>query len=55
MQDYNYAFAGCMELTLELTCCKYPHPDTLEEHWLDNKQALTAYLSKVHTGSQRHM
>jgi hypothetical protein len=50
MQDYNYWSVGCMEITLELSCCKFPHPSELEELWLDNKKALVDYLKFANTG-----
>lgn len=49
MQDYNY-WGGCMELTLELSCCKYPFESELVLFWNDNKQALLAFLGEVHRG-----
>jgi len=50
MQDYNYVYHGCMELTLELSCCKYPYESELILFWNDNKQALLALLGEVHRG-----
>lgn len=38
MQDYNYAFKGCMEVTLEISCCKYPDVSMLEGLWNLNKE-----------------
>ncbi|KAL3269149.1 hypothetical protein HHI36_008229 [Cryptolaemus montrouzieri] len=43
MQDYNYFAAGCMEITLEISCCKYPEEDKLQELWEQNKRALLMY------------
>lgn len=37
MQDYNYVFHGCMEITLEISCCKYPHVQELPQLWKENK------------------
>ena len=37
MQDYNYAYYGCLELTLELACCKYPRSNELRKHWDMNR------------------
>ncbi|KAK2165900.1 hypothetical protein LSH36_44g02085 [Paralvinella palmiformis] len=50
MQDFNYMYAGCMELTLELSCCKYPPHSDLLSYWSDNKDALYNYMTKVHIG-----
>ena len=50
MQDYNYVFGGCMEITLELGCCKYPLAGTLEGHWNANRDALLTFLQQVHIG-----
>lgn len=36
MQDYNYAWHGCLEITLEMSCCKYPPASFLESHWNEN-------------------
>ncbi|RZB41385.1 carboxypeptidase D-like, partial [Asbolus verrucosus] len=38
MQDYNYAMRGCMELTLEISCCKYPDAKNLAKFWEQNKK-----------------
>ncbi|NXG31015.1 CBPM Carboxypeptidase, partial [Dromaius novaehollandiae] len=50
MQDYNYVWGQCFEITLELSCCKYPPADQLEEFWRDNKVALIEYIKQVHLG-----
>lgn len=47
MQDWNYLAAGCMELTLEIGCYKYPHADELPRYWLENREALIAYMEQV--------
>ncbi|XP_013783691.1 carboxypeptidase M-like [Limulus polyphemus] len=50
MQDYNYVHAGCMEITVELSCCKYPIPSELPKFWEENRKALLDYLAAAHQG-----
>ncbi|XP_015239594.1 PREDICTED: carboxypeptidase M [Cyprinodon variegatus] len=50
MQDYNYVWAQCLELTLELSCCKFPQVKELPSLWEDNKKALLAYIQQIHLG-----
>ena len=50
MQDINYLISNCFELTMELSCCKYPKAELLPGEWKKNKEALLAYMGQVHTG-----
>ncbi|XP_064292398.1 carboxypeptidase D isoform X3 [Plodia interpunctella] len=51
MQDYNYLWHGCMEITLEISCCKYPPAHELRKYWLDNKESLIKFLAEAHRGA----
>jgi len=50
MQDFNYIHSNAMEITLELSCCKHPPASSLPRHWLDNKNALIAYIEQTQSG-----
>lgn len=50
MEDYNYIWGDCMEITIELTCCKYPLSSTLQQEWVKNKESLLSYIEAVHQG-----
>lgn len=50
MQDWNYRYAGCFEVTLELSNIKTPAESTLPQFWQDNEEALLRYLEGVHLG-----
>ena len=50
MQDYNYRYSNCFEITLELSCEKDPKESELKTLWYDNKKALIAYIQRVHMG-----
>lgn len=50
MQDYNYVWSQCFELTLEVSCCKFPPAGELPALWMDNRKSLLAYIQQVHLG-----
>lgn len=50
MQDFNYVFTNCFEITLELSCCKYPSRRELPTEWRKNKRSLIEYMKQVHMG-----
>ena len=47
MQDYNYLHSNCFEITVELSCCKYPPSSELTQEWNNNKEALLAFMEQV--------
>uniref|UniRef100_A0A8D9DVC0 Carboxypeptidase M n=1 Tax=Cacopsylla melanoneura TaxID=428564 RepID=A0A8D9DVC0_9HEMI len=52
MQDFNYVWYGCMEVTLELSCCKYPSASELPKMWEENRLSLVKFLAEAHRGVQ---
>ncbi|XP_053130971.1 carboxypeptidase D [Hemicordylus capensis] len=50
MQDYNYVWHNCFEITFELSCCKYPPTSQLEEEWENNRESLLTFIEQVHIG-----
>ncbi|KXJ79140.1 hypothetical protein RP20_CCG002230 [Aedes albopictus] len=50
MQDFNYVFSNCFEITLELSCCKYPKASELPKEWHKNKRSLIEYMKLTHVG-----
>lgn len=47
MQDFNYVYSNCIEITFELSCCKYPIASTLPLHWNHNKDSLLKFMEQV--------
>ena len=50
MNDFNYLFSNCFEVTVEVTCCKKPDASTLPSEWDKNFKSLVAYLKQAHIG-----
>nr|XP_054774143.1 carboxypeptidase D-like [Lytechinus pictus] len=51
MQDYNYLHTNCFEITVELSCKKFPtNPSDYDKFWKENKESLLAYIRQVHSG-----
>ena len=47
MQDFNYIFTNDFEVTMELSCCKYPKSYYLNKEWERNKASLLEYMKQV--------
>lgn len=50
MQDWNYHYNNCMEVTLELSNAKNPPASTLPGFWNDNREAMLKYLEAALVG-----
>ena len=50
MQDYNYRAAGVMELTLEISCCKFPAAAEIDRIWDENKESMLNFLLQINNG-----
>ncbi len=46
----NFWAFGCFEITLEISCCKFPSASQLKNIWEENKNALVSYLKLANTG-----
>jgi carboxypeptidase D len=50
MQDFNYDFTNAMELTIEVSCCKYPDKSRLVLEWNNNILSLISYVEQAQRG-----
>jgi carboxypeptidase D len=50
MQDWNYRYLGCKEVTLELSNIKKPAQSGLPGYWENNRESMLSYMEAVHIG-----
>ncbi|CAF4188623.1 unnamed protein product, partial [Rotaria sp. Silwood2] len=50
MQDYGYFNYGTIELTMEISCCKYPESNSLAGYWNYNRDAMIEHLLQAQKG-----
>lgn len=50
MQDWNYRYLGCNEVTLELSNIKTPTESSIPGFWDDNRESMLSYMESVHMG-----
>lgn len=50
MQDYNYLATNAFEITLEVSCEKFPDESSLSKLWDENTDSLLNFLIQVHRG-----
>jgi hypothetical protein len=50
MQDYGYLNYGTIEMTMEISCCKYPKENLLISYWHYNRDAMIELLFQAQRG-----
>ncbi|XP_061700388.1 probable carboxypeptidase X1 [Syngnathoides biaculeatus] len=50
MNDFSYLHTNCLEVTVELSCDKFPHATELPVEWENNKESLLLFMEQVHRG-----
>ncbi|XP_069025584.1 probable carboxypeptidase X1 [Embiotoca jacksoni] len=50
INDFSYLHTNCFEVTVELSCDKFPHASELPIEWENNRESLLVYMEQVHRG-----
>ena len=50
MNDFSYLHTNCFEITVELSCDKFPHASELPAEWENNRESLLLYMEQVGDG-----
>ncbi|NWW40352.1 CPXM1 carboxypeptidase, partial [Panurus biarmicus] len=51
MNDFSYLHTNCFEITVELSCDKFPHASELPEEWENNRESLLLFMEQVGHGA----
>ncbi|KAK2829059.1 hypothetical protein Q7C36_017049 [Tachysurus vachellii] len=46
MNDFSYLHTNCFEVTVELSCDKFPHTNELPIEWRNNRESLLVYMEQ---------
>uniref|UniRef100_A0A3B4TG20 Carboxypeptidase X, M14 family member 1 n=1 Tax=Seriola dumerili TaxID=41447 RepID=A0A3B4TG20_SERDU len=55
MNDFSYLHTNCFEVTVELSCDKFPHTSELPIEWENNKESLLVYMEQVRPSRETMM
>jgi carboxypeptidase D len=50
MQDWNYRYASCSDVTIEISNTTKPPAPQIPDFWADNNESMLSYLEAVHIG-----
>lgn len=50
MQDWNYVQTNDMEITVEVSCYKFPYSKDIKDYWEKNQKSLLEFMEQVHRG-----
>ncbi|XP_015242875.1 PREDICTED: inactive carboxypeptidase-like protein X2 isoform X1 [Cyprinodon variegatus] len=50
MNDFSYLHTNCFELSIFLSCDKFPHQSELAQEWEKNREAMLTFMEQVHRG-----
>ena len=50
MEDFNYLHSNCFEITMELSCCKFPPASQLPREWQLNRESMFRFMEATHMG-----
>ena len=50
LKDFTYLFTNSLDISVGVSCCKYPVRFALFREWQNNKDSLLAFIEQVHMG-----